>query len=268
MTPLISFLSDYGYRDEFVGVCHGVIASRCPAARVLDLTHGIAPQDVREGALVLAQALPFLPAGVHLAVVDPGVGAGRRALALRTATGRLLVGPDNGLLLPAAERFGGVAEAVDVSASPVRLEPVSRTFHGRDIFAPVAAALACGAPLPELGEPLDPAALVALELPRAELRGGELRAHVLRSDGFGNLMLDATREQLAALGLTQGGALRVLTAGGEHGAVRAGTFAEVGAGELLLYEDAQGGVALAANGDSAARLLGAARDDEIALAPA
>jgi S-adenosylmethionine hydrolase len=266
--PLISFLSDYGRRDEFVGVCHGVIASRCPRAGVLDLSHGIAPQDVREGALVLAQALPFIPAVVHLAVVDPGVGGVRRALALATATGgRLLVGPDNGLLMPAAERFGGVVQAVEVSASPVRLEPVSRTFHGRDIFAPVAAALACGAPLGELGEPLDPAALETLELPHAYLSDGELHAHALRCDHFGNVLLDATRAQLAELGVARGGSLRVRWAAGERRATLALTFGDVDAGELLLYEDAHGTIALAASRGSAAVALGVQRDEEIVLAP-
>src|SRR4029077_1301075 len=147
--PLITFLSDYGQLDEFAGVCHGVIARRCPAARVIDITHAIPPHDVRAGALVLADALPFMPAGVHLAVVDPGVGVAgagaRRAVALRTAEQRrLLVGPDNGLLMLAAERFAGVSEAVDGGTSRERLKPLSRTFHGRDVFAPVAAALAGG----------------------------------------------------------------------------------------------------------------------------
>jgi S-adenosyl-L-methionine hydrolase (adenosine-forming) len=212
---------------------------------------------------------------VHLAVVDPGVGGERRALALATVRGgRLLVGPDNGLLLPAAERFGGVAEAVDVSCTPVRLEPVSSTFHGRDIFAPVAAALAGGAPLRALGQPVEPAGLQSLALPHAELRGGELHAHVLRCDGFGNVLLDATPAQLAQVaqvGAEGSASLTVRVADGarrrEHRAVRARTFADAGAGELLVYEDAQGAVALAVNGDSAARRLGLRRDDEIVLAP-
>src|SRR6478752_7327665 len=137
--PLITFLSDYGHLDEFVGVCHGVIARRCPAARVIDITHAIPAYDVRAGAIALADALPYMPPGVHLSVVDPQVGASdqgaRRALALRTrAEDRLLVGPDNGLLALAAARFGGVAQAVEINASPERLQPVSHTFHGRDLF--------------------------------------------------------------------------------------------------------------------------------------
>jgi hypothetical protein len=255
--PLVSFLSDYGHGDEFVGVCHGVIARGAPGACVIDLAHGIPPQDVRAGAVVLRDALGYLPAGVHLAVVDPGVGGARRALALRTATQeRVLVGPDNGLLLPAAERFGGVAEVVDVGDSPVRLEPLSQTFHGRDVFAPVAAALARGAALAALGTPLAAAELVRLELTEAELHDGELRAHFVRVDRFGNVVLDATGEQLAQLArlgsplaLEHADAVRPLRA--------AGTFADVAAGELLVYEDAWGWAALAVNGGSAAALLGA-----------
>ena len=151
----ITFLSDYGLGDEFVGVVHAVIARIAPGAQVIDLTHGIPRQDVETGARVLARSLPFGPAGVHLAVVDPEVGARRRAVALLTAEeDRLLVGPDNGLLILAADRFGGVAEAVEISASGWRLEPVSATFHGRDVFAPVAARLAAGEPLAEAGTPL------------------------------------------------------------------------------------------------------------------
>src|ERR671939_1055083 len=143
MARVITFLSDYGHDDDFVGVCHGVIARIAPDARVIDVTHGIPRHDVRSGALVLRRALPYLPPGVHLAVVDPEVGAERRAVAVRTAEeGRLMVGPDNGLLSLAAQRFGGAVEAVDVGRSQHRLRPVSATFHGRDLFAPVAAHLA------------------------------------------------------------------------------------------------------------------------------
>ena len=163
--PPISFLSDYGLADEFVGVCHAVIATICPDAEVIDITHGIPRHDVRAGALVLRGAVPYLPAGPVLAVVDPEVGAERRAVAVRAGDGRLLVGPDNGLLSLAADVCGGVSEAVDIARSRFRLEPVSATFHGRDVFVPVGAQLAAGADLREAGEPLDPDELVALELP-------------------------------------------------------------------------------------------------------
>jgi S-adenosylmethionine hydrolase len=271
--PVITFLSDYGSSDEFVGVCHGVIARRCPGARIIDVTHGVPRGDVRSGAIMLGDAIPFLPTGVHLAIVDPRVGArgerARRAVALRAGEeGQLLVGPDNGLLSLAAARLGGVAEAVDVGDSPVRLEPVSHTFHGRDVFAPVAAALAAGRELAELGTPLAPQELCALALPSAEREGDRLTAHVLRVDGFGNLVLDASAEQLAELGLRRGDRLLVSAPRGELPARFASTFADVEEGALLLYEDAQRALALADTLGSATELLGAGRDDELRLSPA
>jgi hypothetical protein len=272
-SPVITFLSDYGLLDEFVGVCHGVIARRCPSARVIDLTHSIPRHDVRSGAIVLRSALPFLPAGVHLAVVDPGVSAvgrhARRAVAVRTVDqDHVLVGPDNGLLMPAAERLGGVAEAVDIGESPERLQPVSRTFHGRDIFAPVAAALAAGEPLTTVGEPLPVQQLRRFGLSSAQLADGVLTVHVLRSDTFGNLILDARNEQLAELGAVPGDVLTVSHAGAIRTARYAATFAEVTPGELLIYEDATRMVALAVNRGSAAQLLGADADDELTVRPA
>jgi S-adenosylmethionine hydrolase len=267
LPPVITFLSDYGLLDEFVGVCHGVMARRCPSARVIDLTHSIPRHDVRSGAIVLRSALPFLPAGVHLAVVDPGVGRhARRAIAIRTVEhDHVLVGPDNGLLMPAAERLAGVAEAVDIGESPERLEPVSRTFHGRDIFAPVAAALAAGEPLVSVGEPLAVAQLRRIGLPSAQVDGGVLTVHVLRGDTFGNLILDATNEQLLALGAAPGDVLTLSHAGAVRKVRYAATFAEVTPGELLIYEDATRMVALAVNRGSAAEMLGAGADDELTV---
>jgi hypothetical protein len=271
--PVITFLSDYGYHDEFVGVCHGVIARRCPTARVIDLTHAIPRHDVRTGAEVLRAALPYTPAGVLLAVVDPDVGAvgarARRAVALRSAEqDRVLVGPDNGLLMPAAELLGGAIEAVDIGRSPERLEPVSRTFHGRDIFAPVAGALAAGARLDAVGESLAVDQLRPLELASAQLGGGVLRAHVLRFDSFGNVILDADAGQLAALGVGLGETMTVGHAGRVHTVRYASTFADVPVGELLGYEDAQRMLALAVNRGSAAELLQAERGDELVVRPA
>jgi S-adenosylmethionine hydrolase len=270
LPPVITFLSDYGLLDEFVGVCHGVMARRC---RIIDLTHSIPRHDVRSGAIVLRSALPFLPAGVHLSVVDPGVSAvgrhARRCVAIRTAENdNVLVGPDNGLLMPAAERLGGVAEAVDVGESPERLLPVSRTFHGRDIFAPVAAALAAGEPLEAVGDPLAVSELRRIGLPSAHTSNGVLTVHVLRSDTFGNLILDAAHEQLIGLGVLPGDTLTISHAGAVRTARYAATFAEVTPGELLIYEDATRTVALAVNRGSAAALLGAGPDDELTVQPA
>ena len=267
--PLITFLSDYGLQDDFVGVCHGVIATLCPQARVIDLTHGISRQDVRAGALSLAGALPYVPVGVHLAVVDPDVGAQRRAVALRTADDRLLVGPDNGLLWLAADQAGGVVEAVDIARSRFRLEPVSATFHGRDIFAPVAARLAGGAPLGEAGDPLDPAELIALELPVPRAEGEWLICHALYIDRFGNVALDAGHEDLEAAGLRLGRSVELRdSSGATHICPFVRTFAEVGHGELLLYEDAYRRLAVAVSRRDAAKRLDVVIDGELWLRPA
>ena len=264
--PLITFLSDYGPWDEFVGVCHAVIARRCPSARVIDLGHGVPRHDVRAGALALRAALRYAPEGVHLAVVDPGVGGERRAVAARVALGeRVLVGPDNGLLAVAAAEFGGVVEAVDLSDSPECLRPISATFHGRDIFAPVAAALADGATLAQVGEPLEPGTLTALALPHARRDGETLIAHVLTTDVYGNVTLDATLEDLTALGMHVGDALAVTGPRAAAGAALARTFGDVPDGALLAYRDAGGSLALAVNGGSAAALLALRRDDELVL---
>jgi S-adenosylmethionine hydrolase len=264
MARPITFLSDYGLADEFVGVVHAVIARLCPEARVVDLGHGVPRQDVTAGARMLARSLPYAPAGVHLAVVDPDVGAQRRAVALRTvAEDRLLVGPDNGLLLPAADRFGGVAEAVEISASPWRLEPVSATFHGRDVFAPVAARLAAGEAPAGAGPALDPAELVRLELTRARVEEGALVARVVSIDAFGNLALDAAQSDAAEAGLRVGEPLAVRLPGRRAPGVYARTFADVRRGALLLYQDAGGALALAVNGGNAAALLGLRPADEV-----
>jgi S-adenosyl-L-methionine hydrolase (adenosine-forming) len=262
---VVTFLSDYGLHDDFVGVCHGVMARVAPEVRVIDVAHGISRHDVRAGALVLRRALPYMPPGVHLAVVDPGVGTTRRAVALRCANEeRLLVGPDNGLLMAAAERFGGVAQAVDVGRSPLRLEPVSASFHGRDVFAPVAASLAAGMALEQAGEPVRVDGLATLELPRAHVTAEGLRAHVLQADAYGNVVLDAEPGQLADAGLRPGGRLTV----NGRPALHATTFADVPEGGLLLYEDGFRSPALAVNRGSALAALGLALDDDVLIAPA
>jgi S-adenosylmethionine hydrolase len=257
--PVITFLSDYGSKDDFVGICHAVIATICPEARVIDLTHGIDRYDVLGGALTLRSAMRFVPAGVVLAVVDPDVGAARRAVAMRTADERLLVGPDNGLL----SLCGEVVEAVDIARSAFRLEPVSATFHGRDIFAPVAARLAGGEPLAAAGDPLDVSELVRLRLPRARIDDGALVAHALYVDRFGNVQLDAGHDDLAAVGVRLGDLVSV----GGHDAHYVRTFAEVGDGELLLYEDARRSLAVALNRGDASALLGIDIDDELWIRP-
>ena len=265
-TRPITFLSDYGYDDEFAGICRAVIARIAPGAEIVDLTHGIRRHDVRDGALALANALPFAPAGVHLAVVDPGVGTARRPIAVRVADDdRVLVGPDNGLLSLAWERFGGPVEAVDVAASRFRLEPASSTFHGRDLFAPVAARLALGADLAEAGKPVSPELLNALEIPAPRIWPDRIVAHVVRTDRFGNVALNVSHEDLADGPLRLGEQLAVESAGERVGARFARTFEDVDPGKLMLYEDSTRTLALAVNRGSAADLLRLRRDDEVVL---
>jgi len=266
--PVITFLSDYGLEDGFVGVCHGVIATICPQARVIDIAHGVPRHDVRAGAVLLRGALPHMPVGVHLAVVDPEVGAERRAVALRVADQRLLVGPDNGLLSLAAAGAGGVVEAAEIARSPFRLEPVSATFHGRDVFAPVAARLAGGAALAEAGELFDPDKLVRIELPRSRRAGSALVTGPIYLDRFGNVQLGAGSEEIATYGLKLGRRVELeVGRRGRHEARYVRTFADVEPGELLVYEDACGALALAVRGGSAAARLGLAVDDELRIKP-
>ncbi len=252
---IVTLLTDYGRDDDFVGVCHGVIRGIHPGAEIVDITHGIERYAVRQGALVLRNALPYMPSGVHVAVVDPQVGTERRAIALRTGDGRLLVGPDNGVLSLAWERCGGVDQAVDVTRSPHRLEPVSATFHGRDIFAPVAAQLAAGAELADAGDPLDPDSLERVVLPEPRVEADRVVAHALVIDNFGNVSLNLDHERLAGTGITLGGSVEVESRGRRRLATYAQTFADVSPGELLVYQDAYRSLALAVNrGDAASEL--------------
>lgn len=262
---IVTFLSDFGLQDDFVGTCHGVIATIAPDARVIDVTHGVRPGHVLQGALVLANTLAYMPAGVHLAVVDPGVGSGRRALALRDMEGRLHVGPDNGLLLAAADRFGGVAEAYELANAEYSLQPVSRTFHGRDLFAPAAAHLAAGVPLAELGPPLDPEALVRIEIPEPEVGQNRIRATALVVDRFGNIALNLRREHLEHVELGAGTRVELSSRGERFYAVSARTFADAARGALILYEDSYGSLALAVSRGSAAELLRVEEGGEIVL---
>lgn len=262
----IAFLSDYGNRDPFAGICRSVIAGVDSRIVVVDLTHGIARGDVRAGAVAAADATPFLPdAAVLLAVVDPGVGGERAAVAAATADGVTLVGPDNGLLWLAAQRLGGVTELVDLTDSPARLRPTSSTFHGRDIFAPVAARIACGDELAGLGAALGSGALGRLLLPTATVGEGRIDAGVLDIDGYGNVRLCADASLLAQIGAGEGLALEVECAGIRLPALVGVTFGSAPAGELLVYADATGTLAIAANGGSAQQLLRISRESSVAV---
>jgi hypothetical protein len=267
--PFISLLSDFGARDPSAAIMRGVILGICPEANVVDISHEVAKFHVRDGALLLWCALPYLPVGVHVAVVDPGVGTERRPLAVRTARGDVLVGPDNGLLLPVAEqRLGGLDAARELTAPAYRLPQVSSSFHGRDVFAPAAAHLARGVPFDALGPLLAASDLVRLEWPAPTLADGELRAAIVYVDTFGNLKLGALAADLAAAcgDLEPGAPLAISWSSGDPaGPVTrrvpwARTFGQVPPGEALLYEDSYGRLCLALNQASAAERFGLRED--------
>ena len=261
----ITFLSDFGLQDDFVGTCHGVMKRIAPDAHIIDITHGIPPQHVLQGALVLSNTLPYMPEGVHLAVVDPGVGGHRRPLALRTGEGRFLVGPDNGLLLPAADRLGAVAEAHELANPEYALDSVSRTFHGRDLFSPAAAHLARGVPIEQLGPPIDPQALVRIEVPEPEVGHNRIRATVLYVDHFGNIELNLTREHLEQADVLPGVTVELELSLDRYYATAARTFADAGPGDIILYEDAYRNVAIAISGGSAAEMFDVSAGQEVRI---
>jgi S-adenosylmethionine hydrolase len=268
--PFITFLTDFG--DTAPATCRGVIWSILPEARINDLTHGSRQFGIRDGAFLLWSSVPYQPVGVHLAVVDPGVGTERRPIALRAARGDLFVGPDNGLLLPAAERLGGItaAHALDNRAL-WRADDVSSTFHGRDIFAPVAAHLASGVPIADAGTPVDPADLVPLAFPEPRVEGSTLHTSVLFVDAFGNCRLAGQPEDLAALRgrLEPGDAFTVRIGDERHTVPWQTTFGAVETGDLLLYDDADyAGLGIGVNQGSAAERLGLAHDAPVVIEPA
>ncbi len=251
----VTFLSDFGLQDDFVGTCHGVIKRIAPDAQIVDITHGIEPQAVLQGALVLANTLPYMPEGVHLAVVDPGVGGTRRGLALRDAVGRFYVGPDNGLLVPAAEKLGGVSAAWQLANAGYMLRPVSRTFHGRDVFAPAAAHLASGVDPAELGPKVEPASLVRLELPEPEVGEAMIRATVLYVDRFGNVQLNLSRADVESAGILPGRRVELDLGVDRYYATAARAFSDVRAGDIILYEDSYENITVALTHGNAAEML-------------
>jgi S-adenosylmethionine hydrolase len=256
--PLISLLTDFGLRDPSAAILHGVVLSIVPDARILDISHEVRKYAIRDGALLLWCALPYLPVGFHVAVVDPGVGTERLPVAVATRRGDVLVGPDNGLLMSAADRLGGIAAVHAIEAAAYRLPVVSTSFHGRDIFAPAAAHLARGVELASFGRAIDPSALVASPIREPRVLDGELRSSVVYVDTFGNVKLAGLRTDIeAALGpLEPGDPLELKLASPER-AIRTtwqATFGDVPPGETLVYEDSYGRICLAASqADAAAK---------------
>jgi len=262
----VTFLSDYGSEDVFVGVCKGVIAQIAPHVRILDVCHLIAPQDVEQGAGQLAAAMPFLPKGVHLAMVDPQAARPARGVVVRTGGGSLLVGPDNGLLSQAWDAAGGVAEVVEIANPKLWLEHVHATFRGRDVFAPVAAHLAAGWPLADVGPGLEVNSLARIHSRDAVVDHDHVHAEILSVDHFGNVSLNVARADLEAAGITLGDIVELRCNGRTLSVPFTHTFGEVSQGRLTLCEDSFRAVQLAVNAGRASQELRVNRGDPIVIA--
>ena len=263
--PFISLLTDFGLRDPSAGILHGVILGIAPDASIVDISHEVHKYRIRDGALLLWCAVPYLPVGSHVAVVDPGVGTERRPVAIKTGRGDVLIGPDNGLLMGAAARLGGATDVHLLEAPEFRLPVVSTSFHGRDIFAPAAAHLARGVELPRLGREIDPATLVPSPIPEPVIEDGLLKTSAVYVDTFGNVKLAATRPQLEeALGALAPGERIATTLGAtQHEIAWLATFGGAPVGAALLYEDSYGRVCLAENQGNAAASLGIVEDQAV-----
>jgi S-adenosylmethionine hydrolase len=260
----LTFLTDYGLEDAFVAVCHGVAARIAPELRIIDITHLIPPGDIKRGAVVLAQAVPHFPPAVHVAVVDPGVGTARRAVAVE-AGGSLFVGPDNGLLAEAVGMAGGATRAVELTNQALWREAVTATFHGRDIFMPAAAWLATSVPLAQAGDPIDPGSLVTLPRPESRVTSGEAHAEVVTVDRFGNVQLSLTGTAAIEAGFVPGVIITLAWAEEQITVPFATTFGDVDPGGLVCYRDSSGLIAVAVAGGDAARLLGLRTGTKVTL---
>ena len=261
----VTFLSDYGHDDVFVGVCKGVVAQIAPHVRIIDVCHLITPQDVEQGATQFAGAMPYLPVGIHLAVVDPQA-VHARGVVVRTGDGSLLVGPDNGVLSLAWDARGGVEEVVEVANRDLWLTDVHATFRGRDIYAPVAGHLAAGRSLSDVGPAVDAAALARIAVHEPVVDDDHVHAEIRAVDHFGNASLNIARSDLEAAGITLGDVVEVRCNGRTLSVPFTPTFGEVAPGRLTLCEDSFHAVQLAVNAGRASHELRINRGDPIVIA--
>ncbi|NJD27288.1 MAG: SAM-dependent chlorinase/fluorinase [Chloroflexi bacterium] len=262
MHPVITFLTDFG-PDAAAAICRGVMLSIAPDAQIVDISHSVRKYAIRDGAFLLWVSLPTMPVGVHVGVVDPGVGTARRPIGIRTGRGDVLIGPDNGLLTAAAERLGGIVEARGLENPAWLLPRVSSTFHGRDIFSPMGAHIAAGGAFEAVGPPIDVATLARLPFPEPVVRDGGLDTSVVYVDSFGNLRFAGVPDDLAAaIGPLQPGRRLRVVFGAVDGSAPlvevvpwATTFGEVPLGRPLVYEDSFGELAYADNQSNVAARL-------------
>ena len=262
----VTFLSDYGHDDVFVGVCKGVIAGLAPHVRILDICHLVAPQDVEQGATALATAIPFMPVGVHLALVDPMQDKAARGIAVATTDGSVLIGPDNGLLSFAWIARGGVAGAVEITNEQLFRDTVHKTFRGRDVFAPVTAHLANGRPLEEVGPAIETSSLKTLAVREAVVDDDHVHAEIRTVDHFGNVSLNIARSDLEAAGIALGDTVELRCNGRTMSVPFTLTYGDVSTGRLTLCEDSFRAVQLAVNAGHASRRLRVSRGDPVVIA--
>jgi S-adenosylmethionine hydrolase len=262
----LTFTSDYGLDDVFVGVCKGVIAQFAPHVQIIDVTHQITAQDVEQGATSLASAMPYLPVGVHLALVDPLHGGSSRGVVVETGDGSLLVGPDNGLLSLAWLERGGVAAAHELVNAALWRESVHKTFRGRDMFAPVAAHLAAGTPIADVGPSVDADGLTTFPPHEVEVDDDHVHAEVSLVDHFGNVSLNVDRAALEAAGIRFGDTVEVRCNGRTLAVPFTATYGDVARGRLTLCEDSFRAVMLAVNAGHASHELRVGRGEPVVIA--
>jgi S-adenosylmethionine hydrolase len=262
----VTFTSDYGLEDVFVGVCKGVVAQIAPHVRILDVCHLIAAQDVQQGANSLAAAIPYLPQAVHLALVDPMQVASSRGVVIETTDGSLLVGPDNGLLSLACDARGGVLRAAEITNPTLWRDTVHKTFRGRDVFAPVAAHLANGVPLNEVGPAIEADTLTHLPVRGVIVDDDHVHAEVSLVDHFGNISLNLARSDLEAAGITFGDTVELRCNGRTRQVPFTATYGDVPRGRLTLCEDSFRAVMLAVNAGHASRELRVLRGEPVVIA--
>jgi S-adenosylmethionine hydrolase len=261
----VTFLSDYGLDDHLVGVCKGVVARIAPHVRIIDVCHQVRAQDVTMGGEMLAEAWPYLPTGVHLALVDPFTATHARGVAVLCRDGSVVVAPDNGLASRAWEVAGGIAEAYELAEPSLWASQPSRSFRGRDVFAPVTAHLARGVPLDDVGPRLDPAVLVHSRNAEPRVHGDHVHGEVRMVDHFGNLALNLRRSDLEAAGIQLGDLVELRCAGRTCEVPFTLSFGEVPGGRTVVCEDSFRAITIAVNGGRADRMLRANSGEAVVL---